>query len=108
MFRPAETGSGASEIVTPRSAWGCAVTLSEPVSLPGTGSVTLLVVVAVSVIVVPPGAPGSDVTRSVNACGPRPAPTPSVWALTAPVPPAAGVAIESQIGGAENDTNVVF
>ena len=95
MFPPGVTGSGASVLVTPRSARAAAtVVVCVALLLPGTGSVVVVVSFAVFVITVPLFVPGLTFTTKVNVAD---APLGSVKMrqfTVAPVIPTGGTLIE--------------
>src|SRR5438067_5170798 len=108
MFPPAFTGSGASLLVTDRSARAMTVVVAVAELLPGHGSSVSLVTVAVLLSVVPFGVLAFTITTSRNVAF-APVPNMEIVQLTVPVPPTAGV--EQRKAGplvCAKETNVVF
>src|SRR5688572_8171983 len=108
MVPPAFTGSGASLLVTERSARPTTAVCAVAELLSGHGSKVSLVAVAVLRSVVPSGVLGSTLTTSLKVAV-APAPNVEIVQLTVPVPPTAGV--EQLKAGplvCANETNVVL
>src|SRR4051794_20474231 len=108
MLAPAKTGSGLSALVSARSADVLTVVVTAVLGLlPVLGSAAPRRPEAVLVTVVGPVALTSVATMRVNTCGPLPATTSGLVAMTVPVPPGAGILVTVQPTGAAKETKVV-
>src|SRR5437868_12362608 len=108
MLLPAITGSGASDLVTARSAWVLTVVVAVAELLPGVGSLVVVAAVAVLVIVEPLAALALTLTTMVKTAV-SPFGTVAFEKTTLPVPPTAGALVDQPLPVVTvADTNVVL
>src|SRR5437763_589830 len=100
------TGSGLSPLLTCRSAPATRVIVLPELLVPS-GSVVVVVALAVLLIVVPSGVAGSTLTTIVTV-GAAPAPMLGVVAAIVPVPPTGTLSVRVQVPGTVTETRVVF
>src|SRR5437868_4463051 len=108
MLVPAKAGSGASDLVTARSACVCTVVVAVPVLLAGVGSVVTVAAVAELLTVAPLAMLALTWTTMVNTAD-SPATAVALEKTTLPVPPTAGaLTLHPAPVVTTADTKVVF
>src|SRR5438309_1517474 len=100
------TGSGVSLLLTCRSAPGTRAVVLRQLVVPS-GSVGVVVALALLLIVVPSGVAGSTLTTIVTV-GAAPAPMLGVVAVIVPVPPTGTLSVRVQVPGTVTAYTMLF